>query len=45
MGSLEQKWNKLRDFIANTKLHFFGLCRMKEKRDGKLGLLCGWENL
>jgi hypothetical protein len=41
---MERKWNSLRDCIAKKWVHFFGLCRMKGKRSGKIGLLCGWEN-
>jgi hypothetical protein len=38
-----KKWNNLRDCIAEKGIDFFWLCRIKGKRFGKLGLLCGWE--
>jgi hypothetical protein len=43
-GSLEKKWNNMRDYIEEKMVHFFGLCKMKGNIVGKLGLLFGWEN-
>jgi hypothetical protein len=43
--SLEEKWKKLRHYIAEKWVHFPRLCRMNGKRHGKLGLLSCWENL
>jgi hypothetical protein len=38
---LEKKWNNLRDFNVEKWVQFFGLRRLKGKRVGKIGLLCG----
>jgi hypothetical protein len=39
IGSLEKKWNNMRDYIIEEGVHFFGFFRLKGKRTEKLGFV------
>jgi hypothetical protein len=41
---MENKWNRVRDYITKKGIHFFRLCMLKGNIAGKLGFFCGWEN-